>query len=421
MMKQFYITTLGCKVNQYDGQLIREQLIKAGYRESVQVPNKPGGVIVINTCTVTGRADQKCRNMIKRLVRNKGSAKVLVTGCFVEGDIEQLKKIEGVDFLVRMKDRASIPKLLDCRKEVSELEAVSSFEGRTRAFLKVQDGCNEFCAYCKVPYVRGRSKSKLLHHIVDEAKMIIANGYKELVVTGIHLGSYGHDLRDVVTLDQVVEAVAAIHGKFRIRISSMEPMNVDPALIKRLSQIDKLCPHFHLPLQSGDDAVLKLMGRRYAYAEYRKIAGAVKEYFTDAAISTDIIVGFPGETEECFKNSLKAVAQVGFCKVHVFPFSARAGTKAAGLTDVVPVKEITRRAEELDSIAEEAAYECKRSLVGKIKEVLVEDKRNGTCLAGFTDNYQRVKFQGGDELKNQFVKVKLTEAKEDFILGTLTH
>jgi len=419
-MKHFYITTLGCKVNQYDSQLIREMLIGAGYVETGDIPAGCHSVIIVNTCTVTGRTDQKCRNMIKRLIRQKGEARVVVTGCFVDGDIEQLKKIDGIDFLVKMKDRATIPQLLGHQHEVSDLNAITSFEGRTRAFLKIQDGCNEFCAYCKVPYVRGRGKSKLVHHIVDEAKAIIANGYKELVVTGVHLGSYGHDLREVVSLDQVIEAVANIHGKFRIRLSSVEPMNIDPELVKRLAEIDKLCPHFHIPLQSGDDAVLKRMGRRYTHDDFRRVAGAIKEYFTDAAISTDIIVGFPGETEEQFENTAKAVAEIGFCKVHIFPFSARAGTKASSFSDPVPSKEITRRAAELDSIAEEVAYEFKSSLVGKTREVLVEEKREGKYLSGLTENYQKVKFQGADTLKDTFVDVTLQKISEDSLIGSVS-
>lgn len=419
-MKHFYITTLGCKVNQYDSQLIRELLVGAGYVESSSIPTSPDSAIIVNTCTVTGRTDQKCRNMIKRLVRQKGAAKVVVTGCFVEGDIAQLKKIEGIDFLVKMKDRSTIPQLLGHHDEVSDLNAITSFEGRTRAFLKIQDGCNEFCAYCKVPYVRGRGKSKLLHHIVDEAKAIIANGYKELVVTGVHLGSYGHDLREVVALDQVMDAIAGISGKFRLRLSSIEPMNTDTELIKRLAEVDKLCPHFHIPLQSGDDAILKRMGRRYTYDDFRRIAGAIKEYFTDAAISTDVIVGFPGETAEQFENTAKAVAEIGFCKVHIFPYSVRNGTKAASFAGAVPSKEITRRAEELDSVAEEVAYEFKRSMVGKTKEVLVEEKREGTYLSGLTDNYQKVKFKGEDAFKDTFVNVTLLKVSQDYLIGNIS-
>lgn len=420
MKKFFHIETLGCKVNQYDTQLLREQLIAGGYIESPSenLPTNNGDLIVINTCTVTGRADQKCRNMIRRLVRVKGGANVVVTGCYVDGDREGLRKIPGIDALLCNNEKRDILRLLDGVSSAAASNTISYFESRTRAFLKIQDGCDQFCSYCIVPHVRGRSRSKEPAVVVKEAKDILSNGYKEIVITGVHLGDYGRGLESAAALDDVVSAISEIDGKFRIRISSIEPMNLGPRMIKRLSKIEKLCPHFHIPLQSGDDGVLKRMNRRYTSAEFRKITEAVKDNFDDAAISTDIIVGFPGESAAEFQNSVKSVRDIGFSKVHIFPFSPRKGTKASAFKDKVAPGEIKKRVTELESAAGEAALHCKIQMVGKTKEVLVEDKSDGPYLNGFTDNYQPVVFQGDELLKNSFVNVSIEGALKDILLGS---
>ncbi|MDP8262649.1 MAG: tRNA (N(6)-L-threonylcarbamoyladenosine(37)-C(2))-methylthiotransferase MtaB [Candidatus Ancaeobacter aquaticus] len=419
--KYFRIETLGCKVNQYDSQLIREQLLKNGYKECSgnDVPAGDGSLIVINTCTVTGKTDQKCRNTIRKMIKQKGSAKVVVTGCYVDGDRVAIEDIDGVDYIAENEYKTNILKYINKDKEYDGVSGITRFEGRTRAFLKIQDGCNEFCTYCKVPYVRGKVESKDVSAVVREAQAIINNGYKEIVLTGIHLGSYGAESDKNCSLIEVLKALSDIEGDFRIRLSSIEPMNITPSLIEQLSTIQKLCPHFHIPIQSGDDKILQKMGRHYTYSEYKEIIDCFKKYFPQCAISTDLIIGFPGETMEHFDHSVKAIGENLFSKVHVFPFSARKGTKACDYPDRVSPEEMQSREFILDFITNDTAFMFRRTQLGLVKQVLFEEECEEGVYSGFTENYQRVKVKGTSELLNTFASVKLTDYDVDCFYGEL--
>ncbi len=335
-MKTFRIFTLGCKVNQYDSQSIREKLRAAGMRE-VSGSRKPD-FCVINTCTVTGKADKESLYQVRRCRRDFPLSRIVVTGCVPsEG-----AKVEGADLLVTNADKPEIVRLMAGRfpgslraKDVSTEESISSFEGHTRAFLKIQDGCDNFCSYCKVPFVRGKPLSKPLRAIACEAAQLASRGYKEIVLTGICLGSYGKDLSPKLELADAVEALEPIKELARIRLSSIEAMQVTPRLIRLLKAGGKLCPHLHIPLQSGDDSVLRSMNRPYTSRWFIALVKKLNKTIPDFALTTDVMVGFPGETEENFRNTLKTVRQLGPLKVHIFRFSPRPGTRASLMKEVV--------------------------------------------------------------------------------------
>ncbi len=290
-MKKVKFLTLGCKVNQYDTQSIREDFFHLGFREPLH--NEAADVYVVNTCTVTGSADKDSLYYIRRSHRENPAARIIVTGCLAELDRNRIKSEPGVSLVVKNKDKNNIASLLSCglRKENKQgLGNISSFDGRTRTFLKIQDGCNNFCSYCKVPLVRGRSRSKSLKSIVLEANVLVKNGFKEIVLSGICLGSYGREFKSAISLIDVISELEKINGLCRIRLSSIESLDVTDALISRLSYSDKLCPHLHIPLQSGDNKILKLMNRKYTRAEFLSRIKKIKRKIPDIAITTDVLV-----------------------------------------------------------------------------------------------------------------------------------
>ena len=289
-MKTFKICTLGCKVNQYEAQAIRERFLNHGFKEALA--GKKADNYIINTCTVTANADKQSLALIRNCNRQNPKAKIIVTGCLAQKDSDSLRGLKGVDFIISKKFFTS---------------GVTDFSGHTRAFLKIQDGCNNFCSYCKVPLVRGVSKSRPLEEIVREARQLVKNGFKEIVVTGICLGSYGKDLSPKIRLAQALKSLDDIDGLPRIRISSIEPNDVSAELIERIAGSGKICRHLHIPLQSGDDEILRRMHRHYNRLDYLKLIERLKVCMPDIAISTDVMVGFPGENEIHFKNTLDKV------------------------------------------------------------------------------------------------------------------
>jgi threonylcarbamoyladenosine tRNA methylthiotransferase MtaB len=429
-MKTAAIYTLGCKVNQYEADAIRELFCTAGYR---MVPfSEPAQVYVVHSCAVTLAAERKTRQMIRRARRQNPDARIVVSGCYAQVGADALQKMPEVDLLVGTQGRGEMVRLVEdlantgpmCTvgdiMQVRDFEELSLQEGseRTRAFLKIQEGCNQFCSYCMVPYARGPVRSRGLNNILAEARRLTAHGYTEIVITGVNLGLYGQDLTDGSNLQTVLRAVHAVPGLERIRISSIEPTEVTEALLDELVSMEKVCRHFHIPLQSGDDEILQRMNRRYRTDAFMQVVAAIRTRFPKAGISTDVIVGFPGESEEQFANTQKCVAQAAFSRTHVFAFSPRPGTPAATLPDPVPgpVKEERSRILHAQAAAQALAFH--RTFLGETVPVLAEKYDPDTGLQeGLTEEYIRVTFPGSEALTGQLVPICLETAEAEGMRG----
>ncbi len=410
--------TLGCKANQYDTQSIRERFLSKGFQEAET--GKPPDYFLVNTCTVTSGADQKSRNIIRRCIQSTPKAQVIVTGCLVEKDSCQLKKIKGISLIVK---KSFFP------------EGISSFSQHTRAFLKIQDGCSNFCSYCKVALVRGRERSKKLKQILQEAKQLVACGYKEIVLTGICLGAYGRSSGVTENIVDVVGCLEKIKGLLRIRLSSIEAGDVTDELIKYMQDSKKLCRHLHIPMQSGDDYILKLMNRKYSSKKYENLIARLKAHIPGISITTDCLIGFPGETDDNFKNTVDLVKKIMPLKVHSFPYSRRPGTKAENFNGLVDPKIIHMRSDRLVEVAKGCREKFMQKFLGKNIEVLIEDKAksedNGLAsngqshghkdgcrqLEGLTDNYLKVKLPFKPDLGNLIVRARLKSIRQDSFIG----
>lgn len=433
------LITLGCKVNQYDTQAMQEVMLRNGY--TVVGENDPADVCIINTCTVTNVADQKARQVIRRAVRKNPEAEVLVTGCYAESDREAIEAIPGVSLVFGNREKADLQKYLDVvheswkekdRSPLLQIEAihhdavrehanfsmsVSEAGKHTRALIKVQDGCSAFCSYCIIPHVRGRMTSRSLPDIVQEAEQIAANGYKEIVITGVHLGAYGLDTDRQTTIADILEHIHPTEGIERIRFSSIEAMNFPPDLVDRMATLPKCMPHFHLPLQSGSDKILRQMRRRYTRAEFSRLVEKLHTSFPDVGITTDVMVGFPGETDTDFEDSLQFVEEIGFNQLHVFRYSPRRGTPAADYADHVPPHVSAERSKVMIALGKQLGEKFRQRLIGKTMNVLIEDSHEGRNghLAGFTENYLRVLIEVPDSAVNQILPVRLTGVEGEFI------
>ena len=390
--------TLGCKVNQYDTQAMLECFERAGY--DVRPFDETADVYVINTCTVTGTGDRKSMNAVRRAQRRNPSADIVIAGCLAQRDGESLLST-GARLIIGANRRAEVVELLEtAQREQRQTVAVgdilrvpferlrvSGDEGRTRAVMKIQEGCDRYCTYCIIPYVRGGIRSRPLEDIRDESLRLRGAGYRELVLTGIHLTSYGRDLGGADLADAIEAAAAS--GVERLRLGSLEPVIATRAFIDRIRAVPALCPQFHLALQSGSDAVLRRMRRRYTSAEFTAAAQRLTEAFPGCALTTDIITGFPGETDEDFRQTCELVRKVGFARIHVFPYSARKGTPAAAMPDQLPKAVREERARELIAVGHEAASHWAGSQIGRIRPVLIEDSENG-FMRGYTPEYAAV-------------------------------
>ncbi len=434
-MKTAKLITMGCKVNQYDTQSMREALVRNGY--AIVDETQPADLYLINTCTVTNAADQKARQAIRRSIRQNPNADVLVTGCYAENDRKAIEEIPGVKFVFGNREKADFQTYLDklhtetplqiqpiqhdaIREHARFSSGVSNAGKRTRALIKVQDGCSAFCTYCIIPYVRGRMTSRPLTEIVDEAHRIADSGIKEIVITGVHLGAYGQDTGRDKDIADILERIHGIDGIERIRFSSIEPMYFPDILSERMSALPKCMPHFHLPIQSGSDEVLRRMRRRYTTTKFAHLVENLRARFSDdVGITTDIMVGFPGETEIEFKNSLQFVEDIGFSQLHVFRYSPRKGTPAAAYTDQVPPHISAVRSREMIELGEQLSAAFRKRMLGKHKNVLVEESREGqkNLRAGFTDNYLRVLVDAPETVINQILRVKLTTLDSEFVYG----
>jgi threonylcarbamoyladenosine tRNA methylthiotransferase MtaB len=424
--------TLGCKVNRYDTEVMAEQFAAAGY-ERVDF-EETADVYVINTCTVTHLADRKSRQQVRRALRRNPEAIVVAAGCYAQTASEELSQISGIDMVVGNSDRHRIVELVEQagqgaqgRCHVHDImtekdygqAGISGFAGRTRAVVKLQEGCNEYCSYCIIPYARGRERSRPPGEIVQEAERLAAAGFREIVLTGINLSSYGGDLSPAVTLQRVLEELHAVEELQRIRISSLEPMGVSNRLLEALADLPRMCRHLHLPLQSGADSVLQRMRRRYTTEKFRQLVQRARELMPEVNISTDVMVGFPGESRAEFEQSLQFVEELEFGGVHVFPYSEREGTQAARIGDPVDPQEVNDRRQQLLEVARESERDFYRRFVGATMEVLVESERNPESgeLEGLTDNYLRVTFEGTRELLGKLVPVQLSELRETQLWG----
>lgn len=428
--KTVAITTLGCKVNQYESASFISRFQELGAKI---VPfSQSADIYIINSCAVTGKAGAQSRQMIRRALRTNPAAKVIATGCYtqiapqeVQGLAEQPIHIIGNDKKDRLVDIALLdappdPLMLgDIAKtrEICELP-VQRFNGRTRAYLKVQDGCNNFCSYCIVPYTRGRVRSLPTPQVLEQVKVFASEGYKELVLTGIHVGMYGSDLADSSSLFELVKLLNEAPYDLRYRISSLEPAELHNNLLNYLAQADKFMPHFHLPLQSGDPHILKKMNRRYTVKEFTQVVNNIVEVMPQAAIGLDIVIGFPGEDEKMFQNTYKLIESLPISYLHVFPYSKRPGTPAAQMANQVPEsikKERAARLRELDHKKRTSFYNRQ---IGVTHRVLAENKRNSfKMMSGFSENYVPIYFQAPPSAANTIVQVKVERIMDKNVFG----
>lgn len=427
--------TLGCKVNFYDTEAIWQLFKKDGY-EQVEF-DQTADVYLINTCTVTNTGDKKSRQIIRRAVRRNPNAIVAVTGCYAQTSAAEILEIPGVDLVIGTQDREKILPLVDeiqAKREpinavrnimktrtFEELD-VPSFNGHTRAFLKIQEGCNNFCTFCIIPWSRGLSRSREPQSVLAQARQLVAAGYKEIVLTGIHTGGYGDDMENY-RLSDLMEELDKVEGLERIRISSIEASQIDDKMLDVLKRSTKMCRHFHIPLQAGDDSVLKRMRRKYTTAEFAEKIARIREAMPDVAITTDVIVGFPGETDEMYQNGYDFMKNIGFSEMHVFPYSQRTGTPAARMDDQVDEEIKNARVHELIELSEKMQLEYAQKFIGEVVDVIPEKNEKGTYPQGFvgghSDNYLTIVFEGSQELQGQLCRVKITEAGANECRGQL--
>ncbi|NGZ73825.1 tRNA (N(6)-L-threonylcarbamoyladenosine(37)-C(2))-methylthiotransferase MtaB [Saccharibacillus alkalitolerans] len=427
--------TLGCKVNFYDTEAIWQLFKKEGY-EQVEF-EQTADVYLINTCTVTNTGDKKSRQIIRRAVRRNPDAIVAVTGCYAQTSAAEILEIPGVDLVIGTQDREKILPLVDeIRAKREPINAVRnimktrtfeeldvpSFNGHTRAFLKIQEGCNNFCTFCIIPWSRGLSRSREPQSVLAQARQLVAAGYKEIVLTGIHTGGYGDDMENY-RLSDLMEELDKVEGLERIRISSIEASQIDDKMLDVLNRSTKMCRHFHIPLQAGDDSVLKRMRRKYTTAEFAEKIARIRQAMPDVAITTDVIVGFPGETDEMYRNGYEFMQKIGFSEMHVFPYSQRTGTPAARMDDQVDDEVKNARVHELIELSERMQLEYAQKFLGQVVDVIPEKNEKGTYPQGFvgghSDNYLTVVFEGSQELQGQLCRVKIVEAGANECRGQL--
>ncbi|MHB1014632.1 MAG: tRNA (N(6)-L-threonylcarbamoyladenosine(37)-C(2))-methylthiotransferase MtaB [Desulfurivibrionaceae bacterium] len=428
--KKIGVTTLGCKVNQFESAAFLSELAQ---REVELVPfSHPADIYIINTCAVTARASAQSRQLIRRALRANPEARLIVTGCYAQIDAQEILDIADSPICIvgngckhRLVDVALADRHCDLemhlgniagQKEICPLIA-SSFGERTRAYLKVQDGCNSFCSYCIVPYARGRSRSLGPDKVVAQAEIFAGQGYQEQVLTGIHLGHYGQDLTPQTNLRALLAQLLARNLPVRYRLSSLEPTEINGELLDLMAQSPAIMPYLHIPLQSGDDQILKKMNRRYPAATFAKVVAQSVARLPDAAIGVDVLVGFPGEDEGAFRNTYSLIESLPVSYLHVFPYSKRPGTPAATMAGQVPKADKEERVALLRDLDHKKRTGFYRSHLGSTRQILVERRKKGCLLRGYTGNYIPVSFEGDSSLVNQLVTVRLEELTADGVLG----
>ena len=419
MKVAFY--TLGCKVNQYETNGMIQAFKTKGY-DIVNFDEK-ADIYIVNTCTVTNIADRKSRQVLSRAKKENKDAIVVACGCYAQVSKDKLDLDKEIDLVIGNTEKKDIVKYIedyiDSKSKVKNIDDVLRdknyiefgdvvYTEKTRAMIKVQDGCDRFCTYCLIPFARGKIRSRDPKNVISEIKKISQNGIKEVVITGIHVASYGKDFKENYSLIDLLEEINKIDGIERIRLGSIEPLLMSEEFMTRLSKLNKICHHFHLSLQSGSNSTLKRMGRRYTTEEFKEIVDRIRRYYDDSILTTDIIVGFPGETDDEFEETYKFLSDIKFYKMHIFKYSKREGTKAAIMPNQVDgsIKEI--RSKKLIELSNKLEREYLNSYIGKEIEVLFEEK-DGEYYKGHTSNYLLVKYKSNEDLENRIVKVRLKE------------
>lgn len=427
--KRVAFITLGCKVNQYDSDAMRSLFLRRGY--TAAEGEEEADVYVINTCSVTSVGDKKSRQTIRRIRRAHPDAVIAAAGCYAQLAPEEVEKT-GCDVIVGNHNRNHIVDYVEeaargrVLNEVSDIMKVSEFENltvdpegeeKTRAFIKVQEGCDNYCTFCIIPYARGRLKSRRQEDAVAEAALLAAKGYREIVLTGIHLGNYGRDLHDGTSLSTLVSALLAIPGIARIRLGSIESVELSDELIRIIQTEDRVCSHLHLPLQSGSDTVLRRMNRHYRLQEFIDLIDGLREKIPGLALTTDLIVGFPGETEELFCETLDTLRRLRFSGIHVFPYSCRTGTPAASYPDQVSAAVKKERVHRVETLEKDISREFRSAFVGKTVRVLAEEEKDG-LFEGLSDEYIRVRIQGAQVRRGGLYRVRIESVTENGLTGT---
>lgn len=431
-MKKAALHNLGCKVNAYETEAMQHLLEEAGY-EIVPFTQK-ADVYVINTCSVTNMADRKSRQMLHKAKKNNPDSIVVAAGCYVQTSEKEVLNDLSVDIvigndrkhdLVRLLEEYSLDSVGDTVDDINDGKHdfeelfIDQTKEHTRAFIKVQDGCNQFCSYCIIPYARGRVRSRRFENVIAEVERLAANGFKEVVLTGIHLSSYGVDFEEATGLLELIQAVNAVKGIERIRLGSLEPKIVTEHFASELSKLDKICPHFHLSLQSGCDATLKRMNRKYTTKEYERGCELLRKYFVHPAITTDVIVGFPGETEEEFEQTKAYLEHIHFYEMHIFKYSKRKGTRAAVMPDQIDEQIKAARSEKLIALGHDMSKEFRKFYIGKNEEALFEEKAvigDKEYFVGYTKEYVKVAKKTDENLENQIVSGRISGMLTDEIL-----
>lgn len=421
--------TLGCKVNQYESQCMREEFIKRGH--TAVSHHDIFDCVIINSCTVTSESDRKTRQALNRFRRENPNCIIVLTGCMVQALKEKTDELGSADIIIGNTDQIKIINLAEkcfkekqniteicphTRDEVFNTPLITSFAERTRAYIKIEDGCERYCTYCIIPYARGFVRSKPLTQIKEEATALAANGYKEIVLVGINLSAYGKS--EDTDLCDAVATVCTVDGIERVRLGSLEPDHISDSMLNRLAKEDKFCPQFHLSLQSGSDSVLKRMNRHYDSAFYEDLVNRIRNIFPDSSISTDIMVGFPEESDGEFNESLRFAEKIGFAKTHVFAFSRRAGTLADKMTGQITNSLKKERSQKMIEVTLKSEEKFLNSLVGKTLSVLFEVEENGKWM-GYTKNYARVEVESGENLNGELRNVKILSASGETCKGVI--
>lgn len=428
--KKVSFITLGCKVNQYDSDAMRTLFIHRGYKPVEH--SEVADVYIINTCSVTSIGDRKSRQVIRKIRRNNPDAVIAATGCYAQVAPEELEKMGDVDVIVGHQNRNKIVDYIEEAEKsektvnaVKDIMSIREYENLTvdpegevkaRAFVKVQEGCDNYCTFCIIPYARGRLKSRKQEDAVDEIKKLVEKGYREVVLTGIHLGNYGRDLRNGTSLSTLVSELLKIPNLLRIRLGSIESVELSDELINIIKNEKRVCHHLHLPLQSGSDAVLKSMNRHYRLRQYKDLIAMLREKIPNLALTTDLIVGFPGETEENFKETLNTLHELKFSAIHVFPFSKRTGTPAAMYPNQITNEEKKKRVHRVQELEKKISKEFRCEFLNKIVHVLAENKKE-EYFEGFSDEYIRVTIKGENVKRGHLYSVIVEEVTDEGLIG----
>ena len=428
-------STLGCRVNQYESEAMAEKFIREGY-EVVDF-SEIADVYVINTCTVTNMGDKKSRQIISKARRLNNNAIIAVVGCYSQMAPKEVSEIEGVDVVLGTRNKGDVVYYVNKARDEEKVQVhvegvlknkkfedlnIEEYQDKTRAFLKIQDGCNRFCTYCAIPYARGSVCSKEPRKVIDEVKKLASHGFKEVILSGIHTASYGLDLDGNITLIDLIEDIEKIHGIERVRIGSIEPAFFTNEVIEKIKGFKKLCPHFHLSLQSGCNTVLKRMNRRYTAEEYEHIVNILRDNIKDVSISTDVIVGFPGETEEEFNETYKFLKRIKLTKTHIFKYSPRKGTRAAEMKGQLDGKIKEERSKALIALNDINEENFIKKYINKNVKVLLEQevKEKENIFEGYTENYIKVQVEKPENIKSgDIIECKIEKAHKDFAEGKI--